>query len=67
MHKLDLVYVPGDRVKIIPVEYEGIVYNIFIGHGLFVEYKIKYWSDGKIYFEYFFADELQLIEKRGDR
>lgn len=51
-----------DKVKIIDLDWKGIIIAIFIGD-LGVQYKVRYFYNGEAKEVYFFEDELEKVEE----
>lgn len=59
MKKVEVKFLPGDEVSVVPLECKGIVVHTNIARGPVIDYKVKYWLDGKRVEEWFDGEELQ--------
>jgi len=46
-------------VQIIPLDCEGIIIGLFMSRTYGIEYKLRYYIDGKQYENYFFTSEIK--------
>ena len=63
MKHCELKFTPNDRVRISPLEADGMVCGVFIGPH-YTEYKVRYYDGMKPYDEYFLPEDLNPIQTK---
>ena len=63
MKTYELKFAPNDRVKISPLEANGMVSGVYIGPQ-YVEYKVRYYDGMKPLDEYFLPEDLQPMQTK---